>query len=167
LPRFGNLAELDFYIYDIPAHTAGTWETNEIPLPSDVDVETEALVLYGIEHVLQDASVLFADTATPFIRPYNFHLIEPADENDLETCFMSKMVMWTTDETNHAFSPYQEGPVTPMVPIVIITGFYESADVVNVNITANDEAFRIWYDDVPLTQNKMAQLVNILRGEQV
>jgi len=164
LPRFNNLAELDFYVVDIPAHTAGTWEVNEIELPSDVDLENEAMILYGIEHIVQDASVFFAD-GNNMIRPFNFHLIEPEDENDLQTCFMSKVVNSMHDAGLQ--SRYDEGVVTPMVPIIIITGFYESADVVANNIGANDEAFRIWYDDVPLTQNKMAQLVNILRGEQV
>ena len=164
MPRFQNLASLDFYVVDIPAHTAGTWETNEIELPSDVDLETEAMIIYGIEHIVQDASVFFNDGSQKF-RPFNFHLIQPADENDLETCFMSKVVAACND--GGLTATYDEGHVTPFVPIIVIAGFYESCDALAVNITANDEAFRIWYDDVPLTQDKMAQLVNILRGEQV
>ena len=163
MPRFGNLASLDFYIWNIPAFTAGTWETNEIELPSDVDLESEAMILYGIEHVIQDASVVLVDGSAR-LRNHNFHLIQPADETDLETCFMSKLVRHIHDAGLNAI--YNEGPVTPFVPIVIISGFYQSVEGL-VDIQANDEAFRIWYDDVPLTQDKMAQLVNILRGEQI
>lgn len=158
------MASLDFYIKDLPAHTAGTWETNEIELPSDIDLETEAMILYGIEWVSQDASVNFAD-GNVFVRPFNFHLLQPANETDLDTCFMSKNCFWLHDAGAHAY--FSEGNVTPFVPIVILTSFYESCDAVGQNITANDEALRIWYDDVPLTRDKMATLVNILRGEQV
>ena len=165
MPKFNNLASLDFYIKDIPAHTAATWEKNEIELPSDVDLESEALILYGIEHVVQDASEFFK-TAEAKIEPFNFHLIEPDLETELTTCFMSKVVCMSYVATTQGLF-YHEGNITPFVPIVIITSFYESADFVGVSNAASEEAFRIWYDDVPLSKDKMANLVNILRGEQV
>ena len=163
MPRFKNLAALDFYVKDIPAHTAGTWETNEIELPSDVDLENEAMILYGIEHIVQDTATFFVDGVNR-VRNFNFHLLEPQDENDLDTNFLSKIIAAIHD--SGATTSYTEGNVTPFVPIVIITGFHLGADVIT-NIVASDESLRIWYDDVPLTQSKMAQLVNILRGEQV
>jgi len=164
MPRFNNLAELDFYIKDIPAHALDTWEANEIEMPSDVDLENEAMILYAIEHIIQD-SKNYIQTTDEGIRPFNFHLLEPQNENDLDTCFMSKVVYHGfTDDVNMI---YNEGNVTPMVPIIILTSFWESATVQGLAITASDEAFRIWYDDVPLTQSKMATLVNILRGEQL
>lgn len=162
--KFNNLAALDFYVVDVPAHTAGSWEQNEVPLPSDVDLEDEAMILYGIEAIIQDASVLLVN-GSAFVAPFNFHLLQPASETDLDTCFMSKNMMAIND--SGLMSRFNEGHVTPFVPIVIITSFFESADLVTTSLAANDLAFRYWYDDVPLTQNKMAQLVNILRGEQV
>jgi len=164
LPRFNNLAELDFYVVDIPAHLAATWEQNEIELPSDVDLENEAMIIYGIELIIQDSATVFT-TAVPAIMPFNFHLIQPANEQDLETCFMSKVV--TYGHVVNTIPTFNEGHVSPFVPIIVLTGFYESCTTVQDAITANDLAFRIWYDDVPLTRDKMATLVNILRGEQV
>ncbi|MBA7661919.1 hypothetical protein ES703_69939 [subsurface metagenome] len=162
--KFKNLAGLDFYVKDIPAHTAGVWEENEIELPSDVDLEDEAMIIYGMETIIQDASVILAD-GVGFVAPFNFHLLQPSDENDLDTCFMSKLVTYLNDAAAMLYG--DEGHVTPFVPIIVLTSFFESADLVTTSLGSNDLAFRIWYDDVPLSQSKMAQLVNILRGEQI
>lgn len=164
MPKFNNLAALDFYVWDIPAHVATTWETNEIPLPSDIDLETEAMIVYGIELIIQDSAAVFT-TAVPAIMPMNFHLLEPANEQDLDTCFMSKNVYYNHIANTEAF--IVEGHVTPFTPIIVLTGFWMSLTTVQDAIAANDLALRIWYDDVPLSRDKMAALVNILRGEQV
>jgi len=122
------------------------------------------MIIYGIETIIQDASVMFTD-GVAFTAPFNFHLLQPESENDLDTCFMSKVINAINDVG--LSTRWNEGHITPFVPIIILTSFFESADLVTTNLAANDLAWRIWYDDVPLTQTKMAQLVNILRGEQV
>lgn len=161
--KFANMASLDFYVKEVVAETAGTFAAREVELPSDIDLESEAMILYGIEHIIQDASTVLTDGVVSH-RVFNFSLLEPANENDLDTCFMSKVISAIHDAGLTGF--YHEGNVTPFVPIVILTSFWYGWEGIT-NVVANDEALRIWYDDVPLSRDKMAQLVNILRGEQI
>ena len=164
MPRFNNLAELDFFVVDIPELTEDAFETIEIEMPSDVDLENEAMIIYGIELIIQDSATLLA-TGEEFVAPMNFHLLEPQDENDLDTCFLSKNVKYLL--TDNVALHFDEGHISPMVPIITLTSFWLSVVVHGATIAANDIALRIWYDDVPITQDKMASLVNLLRGEQV
>ena len=159
-----GLSDLDFYHYDIPAHTAATWETNEIPAPSDMDLEKEAIIVYAIEFVPRDSATLFAD-GSEFVFPFTFHLTKPSSEDDLDTCFLTKIVSGIRDAGANMF--FSEGNSVPIMPIVAITSIFEACNAVADAIVAGDMSFRIWYDDVPLNKSQFSRLVQLLRGEQV